>query len=211
MYLLCLLVLLPSIITIITIRADCGCALNRNNDGQCNKNDEQPSHKYTKEANSPPPTDNKPAFNTDNMVYIEGVAFEMGTNEPHFPTDFEGPLRNVTVNSFYLDRYEVSNQNFMQFVSETGYKTEAETFGDSFIFEMQVPEEEREKYADFRAVQAPWWIKMKGVTWEHPEGPNSSIEGNANQEKIGSKDSDVCHCDRLSLKNCLIEVMYLSH
>lgn len=177
MYLCLLVILLPSI-TITTIRADCGCALNRN--GQCNNKDDHPSHKYTKEANTPP-TDNKPAFNTENMIYIKGNTFEMGTNEPHFPTDFEGPLRNVTLNSFYMDKYEVSNQNFMEFVRDTGYKTEAEEFGDSFIFEMQVPEEEREKYADFRAVQAPWWIKMKGVTWEHPEGPNSSIEGNASK------------------------------
>lgn len=181
MYLLCLLVLLPCFT--LTIRADCGCALNRNNnnnddDDQCGS-DTITNHKYTKEANTPPKDNNKqPAFNTENMIYIKGNIFEMGTNEPHFPTDFEGPLRNVTVNSFYMDKYEVSNQNFMEFIQETGYKTEAEEFGDSFIFEMQVPEKEHEKYKDFRAVQAPWWIKMKGVTWNHPEGPNSSIEGN---------------------------------
>lgn len=167
-----LLVVLPLVTTI--IRADCGCALNRND--QCNKN-EHPSHIYTKEANTSP-TDNKPpAFNTENMIYIKGSTFEMGTNEPHFPTDFEGPLRNVTVHSFYIDKYEVSNQNFMEFVRETGYKTEAEVFGDSFIFEMQIPEVERDKYEDVRAVQAPWWIKMKNVTWDHPEGPKSSING----------------------------------
>lgn len=151
--------------------SDCGCQLNRD---QC---DEKPSHKYSEEANEP--HDNKAgAFDTSNMVFIKGDTFEMGTSEPHFPTDLEGPLRNVTVDPFYLDKYEVSNQNFLQFVRATGYKTEAEEFGDSFIFEMQMPEEEREKHEDFRAVQAPWWIKMKGVAWASPEGPGSSIEGN---------------------------------
>lgn len=167
---LCLLVLLPSFT--ITIRADCGCALNRNNE-QCNI-PEEASHKYTKEAN----TDNKSAFNTENMIYIKGNTFEMGTNEPHFTMDFESPVKNVTINSFYMDKYEVSNQNFMEFIKETGYKTEAEEFGDSFIFEKQVPEEELINYKDFRAVQAPWWIKMKGVSWKHPEGPYSDIKGN---------------------------------
>lgn len=177
MYLTNLLVLLPSFAVV--INADCGCHLNR--DGQCGTSDDgQPVHKYSKESNTP--SDNNPvetptAFSTTNMVRIKGGAFEMGTNEPHFPTDLEGPARNVTVASFYLDKYEVSNRDFSQFVRGTGYKTEAEEFGDSFIFEMSIPRDEREQYEDFRAVQAPWWIKMKGVTWERPEGPNSSIEG----------------------------------
>lgn len=170
MYLLCLLVLLFSF-TIITIRANCGCELNRNNE-QCTDNNNEPSAKYKKEANTP-----QSGFNTVNMVHIKGNTFEMGTDKPHFPRDFEGPIRNVTVNSFYLDKYEVSNQNFMKFVSETGYTTEAEQFGDSFVFEMQLPEGERGKYDDMRALEAPWWIKMKGVTWNHPEGPDSNIEG----------------------------------
>lgn len=157
---------------LVAIKADCGCQLNRND--KCGaSNTETPSHKYSKEAN-----DNKtPAFTTENMAYIKGNTFEMGTNTPHFPTDFEGPTRNVTLKSFYLDKYEVSNRDFLKFVRETGYKTEAEEFGDSFVFEMQVPEEEQQAYEHFRAVQAPWWIKMKGVTWDHPEGAKSSIEG----------------------------------
>lgn len=165
-----LLVLLPFIT--ITAWADCGCQLNRN-DGCGSPDAKQLSHKYSKQAN-----DNNPAaFSTENMVLVKGATFEMGTNEPHFPTDFEGPVKNVTLKSFYLDKYEVSNGDFAKFVKETGYRTEAEEFGDSFIFEMLVPETEREDYKDFRAVQAPWWIKMKGVTWEHPEGPQSSVQG----------------------------------
>lgn len=168
------------------VKNDCGCQLNRNQ--ECTKNSpEDPSFKYTKHGNNN--EDNnlqepKASLNTDNMVFIEGNTFQMGTDEPIFKTDLESPVRNVTVKSFYLDKYEVSNQNFQNFVENTGYKTEAESFGDSFIFEMLIPQNERQTYADVKAVQAPWWIKMPGATWNHPEGPNSSIGGKSNKASI---------------------------
>lgn len=162
------------------LNADCGCKLNR--DSTCNSDaaeQEKPSVKYSKEANVQDNNNNKQtnAFNTENMVLIPGGSFEMGTNEPVFETDFESPMRNVSVKAFYLDKYEVSNENFKEFVDKTGYKTEAEVFGDSFVFEMTLPEEERSKYDEVRAAQAPWWIKIPGISWDHPEGINSSIEG----------------------------------
>lgn len=181
---------------IISSEADCGCNLNRN--GQCGK-DINPSEKYSKESNDLA-NDNKEseAFNTLNMVLIETATFEMGTNKPVFESDHEGPLRNVTVNSFYLDKYEVSNQDFHNFVKKTGYKTEAETFGDSFIFEMSLPEEDRSKYQDIRAVQAPWWIKMSGVSWKHPEGPDSTTEERKNHPVIHVSWNDaVKYCEYL--------------
>ncbi|XP_018570307.1 sulfatase-modifying factor 1 isoform X2 [Anoplophora glabripennis] len=132
------------------------------------------------------------------MVLIEKATFEMGTNKPVFESDHEGPLRNVTLNSFYLDKYEVSNQHFSDFVKKTGYKTEAEIFGDSFIFEMSLPEEDRNKYQDVRAVQAPWWIKMSGVSWKHPEGPDSTIQEKMNYPVIHVSWNDaVKYCEYL--------------
>lgn len=163
-------------------KSDCGCNLNRKKTDetpeQCpfTKNYD-PTKKYTREYNEIRDNKNKPSFDINNMVLIQGATFGMGTNKPVFESDHEGPLRNVTVESFYLDKYEVSNQNFYDFVRETGYKTEAEVFGDSFVFEMALPKEEREKYQDVRAVQAPWWIKMKKGMWKHPEGELSTIEG----------------------------------
>lgn len=152
---------------------NCGCNLNRN--GKCSS-DQDPSKKYSQESNELFLDNNLP-FDSKNMVYIEGGTFEMGTNSPVFPSDHEGPIRNVTVDNFYLDKFEVSNENFYNFVKKTGYKTEAEIFGDSFLFEKALPEVDRDKYRDIRAVQAPWWIKMKGVAWKHPEGGQSTIEG----------------------------------
>lgn len=48
----------------------------------------------------------------------------MGTDEPEIQQDGEWPARRVHVNSFYMDRYEVSNQEFERFVNSTGYLTE---------------------------------------------------------------------------------------
>ncbi|XP_063903112.1 formylglycine-generating enzyme [Zophobas morio] len=152
---------------------DCGCQLNRN--AKCT-NEEQPHDKYSQALNDDENLKERADFDQTHMSLIEGATFEMGTDKPVFESDHEGPIRNITVSSFYLDKYEVSNKQFSKFIEETGYITEAEKFGDSFIFEMLVPESEREQYKDFRAVQAPWWIKMKGVTWKHPEGEGSTID-----------------------------------
>lgn len=48
----------------------------------------------------------------------------MGTDEPEIQQDGEWPARRVHVNSFYMDQYEVSNQEFERFVNSTGYLTE---------------------------------------------------------------------------------------
>lgn len=171
--------------------ADCGCQLNRN--GQCHS--EEPHNLYSKKSNEKINGDID-KFDTADMVLIQGSTFEMGTDKPVFVKDHEGPIRNATVKSFYLDVYEVSNAKFKKFVEKTGYLTEAEHFGDSFIFEMLVPEKERDKYKDFRAVQAPWWIKMKGASWKKPEGELSTIEGRENHPVIHVSWNDAdkyCH------------------
>uniref|UniRef100_A0A8D2Q0M1 Formylglycine-generating enzyme n=2 Tax=Zosterops lateralis melanops TaxID=1220523 RepID=A0A8D2Q0M1_ZOSLA len=108
------------------------------------------------------------------MVAIPGGVFTMGTQEPEIQQDGEGPARRVHINSFYMDQYEVSNQDFERFVSSTGYITEAEKFGDSFVFEGMLSEAVK---ADIHqaVAAAPWWLPVKGASWKHPEGPDSSI------------------------------------
>ncbi|CAH1117930.1 unnamed protein product [Phaedon cochleariae] len=173
---------LPLVLSILSSTyADCGCSTNRH--GQCNKENSDASLKYSRKSNEDDNTQ-KVHLDTSNMVLIEGTTFEMGTNKPIFESDHEGPMRNVSVKSFYLDMYEVSNQNFYDFIKETGYQTEAEKFGDSFIFEMVLPENQRENYKDVRAMQAPWWIKMNGAYWKHPEGQGSTIEGRMNHPVV---------------------------
>ncbi|KAH0630227.1 hypothetical protein JD844_012989 [Phrynosoma platyrhinos] len=64
----------------------------------------------------------------------------MGTDEPAIRQDGEWPARKVHINHFFMDRYEVSNKQFEKFVNATGYLTEAEKFGDSFVFEGMLSE-----------------------------------------------------------------------
>lgn len=60
----------------------------------------------------------------------------MGTDEPAIQQDGEWPARKVYINSFYMDQYEVSNEEFERFVNSTGYITEVRQKGvqSSIIF-----------------------------------------------------------------------------
>ena len=57
----------------------------------------------------------------------------------------------------------------------SGYRTEAERFGWSFVFQGHIPEERRDELVDDTVLVAPWWCKVFGATWDHPEGPDSSV------------------------------------
>jgi formylglycine-generating enzyme required for sulfatase activity len=82
------------------------------------------------------------AYLLSEMVYIPAGTFYMGLDDPILPADGEQPLRLVTLPSpFLLDRYEVSNAKFAAFVEATGYKSESEYFGWSFVFESAIAEE----------------------------------------------------------------------
>jgi sulfatase modifying factor 1 len=120
------------------------------------------------------PNDNAPK-SVDSMVYLEGGEFFMGTkDEEGFPADGEGPARKVKVNPFYMDPCTVSNADFSLFVQTTGYKTEAETFGWSFVFHLLVSEQVAPKVT--QAVQGShWWLNVEGAYWNHPEGTDSNI------------------------------------
>lgn len=85
----------------------------------------------------------------------------------------ETPVRAVVVRSFALDAYAVSNRAFATFVEETGYTTDAERYGTSFVFAGLLPDD----FAPTRAVAgAAWWRLVEGAAWRTPEGPRSSLD-----------------------------------
>jgi formylglycine-generating enzyme len=107
------------------------------------------------------------------MVRLEGGEFLMGTDDRvRFPADGEGPVRAVALKPFWIDPVAVSNERFAAFVDATGYVTDAERFGWSFVFGGLLPD-------DFEptrgAAQTPWWRQVYGANWRQPEGPHSSI------------------------------------
>jgi formylglycine-generating enzyme required for sulfatase activity len=111
------------------------------------------------------------------MVCLPGGRFLMGTGDPHgFPEDGEGPVRPVTLSPFAIDTFPVTNADFAAFVQATGYQTDAERFGWSFVFWGHIPEDRFERLVDDTAAPAPWWCKVPGAFWREPEGPGSHIE-----------------------------------
>ncbi|MFC4024691.1 formylglycine-generating enzyme family protein [Oceanobacillus longus] len=112
----------------------------------------------------------------DKMTFIPGGTFKMGTEDRDgFPADGEGPIRDVTVDAFYMDTYAVTNAEFRTFIKDTGYVTDAETFGWSFVFHLLLPEKTA-RLVNQAVAGTPWWVVVEGAAWNHPEGPDSSIE-----------------------------------
>lgn len=111
--------------------------------------------------------------NTTDMIRLDGGSFLMGSSDPTFPTDGEGPIREVGVNPFYIDPYVVTNTQFAAFIDATGYVTEAEQFKWSYVFFQFL----RDDHPPTKGVaSAPWWRQIFGADWNHPEGPYSNIE-----------------------------------
>ena len=55
----------------------------------------------------------------ENMVRLEG-SFRMGSETPDaFPTDGEGPGRQITLSAFYMSKFAVTNQQFAEFTHQT--------------------------------------------------------------------------------------------
>jgi formylglycine-generating enzyme required for sulfatase activity len=96
----------------------------------------------------------------------------VGTSAPLHQGDGEGPVRQVRIKPFRLGVTCVTNAAFGQFVAETGYITEAERFGWSFVFYDYV-EGVDETAA---VVGTEWWRRVDGAFWNSPFGPGSSVD-----------------------------------
>ena len=113
------------------------------------------------------------------MAALPGGMFLMGSNDADARSeDGEGPVREVTVSAFDMDRIAVTNAQFEAFVAATGYRTEAETFGWAYVFKglLSKPRQRRLTTAH-EVAAAPWWLAVPGACWRKPEGPGSSLKG----------------------------------
>jgi formylglycine-generating enzyme required for sulfatase activity len=108
------------------------------------------------------------------MVLLAGGSFWMGSNDPRgYAADGEGPIRQIRLSPFWIDAMAVSNARFGTFVQATGYVTEAERYGWSFVFAGLMPDDLDAHRSD---AGAPWWKQVHSAVWRHPEGSQSSIE-----------------------------------
>jgi len=108
------------------------------------------------------------------MVQIPAGPFSMGTNNAlAYPADGEGPKRIVELDEFWIDETAVTNQSFAQFVEATGYITEAELTGWSFVPAFLLSEQD-EQYLVGQSGDTPWWVGVTAANWRQPLGPSSS-------------------------------------
>lgn len=114
------------------------------------------------------------------MVSLTGGTFLMGTDyDEGFPEDGEGPVRKVTVSPFQIDAFAATNEEFAAFADTTGYRTDAERFGWSFVFWSHIPIDRRSELVEDTVAGAPWWCKVRGANWRQPEGPSSDVANRA--------------------------------
>ena len=133
-------------------------------------------------TNPPAARTNAARVETNGMVLIPGGTFWMGSEDGQ---PDEQPLHQVSVDGFWMDKTEVTNEQFEKFVRATGYVTIAELKPDSKEF----PDAKPELLVPGSVVFSPpaeevpltdpsgWWRYVPGANWRHPEGPHSTIEG----------------------------------
>ncbi|MGE3155016.1 MAG: formylglycine-generating enzyme family protein [Nitrospiraceae bacterium] len=121
-----------------------------------------------------------PGSAPDGMVWIPGGEFWMGADE--FPD--AQPWHRVWVDGFWMDKTEVTNQQFATFVEATGYVTVAERTPRPEDFPGAPPENLVVGSVVFSPPDHPiklndhfqWWSYVKGANWRHPEGPARHIQ-----------------------------------
>jgi len=108
------------------------------------------------------------------LVEIPAGRLRMGDESKwSYPGDGEGPVHDVTLPAFRIDRYAVTNRQFGEFVDDASWTTDAERYTWSFVFGGLLPD----KFPLTRGVEsAPWWRQVMGADWRHPEGPQSTVE-----------------------------------
>lgn len=115
------------------------------------------------------------------MIWVPGGTFAMGSND-HYPE--EAPVHPVTVDGFWMDATPVTNRQFMEFVSQTGYVTEAEQAPSAEKYPGASPAMLRAGSLVFvppKAAVAPdiqdWWTFKFGADWRRPYGSISNLRG----------------------------------
>jgi len=124
---------------------------------------------------NPYSTTDPDAADTSRMIEIPTETFQMGTDDDvGFPQDGERPSRNVELDAYLIDQHAVTNAKFYEFVEETGYTTDAERYGWSFVFQDFAGPEQRDHVIDVSNAGS-WWVAVEGANWFRPHGPESDI------------------------------------
>jgi sulfatase modifying factor 1 len=116
------------------------------------------------------------------MQRIPGGVFRMGS--ARFYSE-EQPERYVSVDPFLIDTHPVTNRQFAAFVAATGYRTLAQRTPHAADY----PGADAALLVPASAVFTPpshpvdtsnraqWWRLVPGADWQHPLGPQSTLDG----------------------------------
>ena len=127
--------------------------------------------------------DQAPQTPVGTKVHIPGGQALLGTKHPVLSIDGEGPQRRKKISAFHIGETTVTNAEFEHFVEQTGYVTDAEHIGWSFVFWSHIDA----RIKDSQAVQdAEWWRRIDGANWRDINGPGS-------QETVWFPDHPVIH------------------
>ena len=116
------------------------------------------------------------------MVQIPGGEFAMGSDD-HYAE--ERPVHSVSLDSFWIDRHPVTNEQFAAFVAATGHVTVAERPLDPADFPGAPAENLVPGSLVFTGTPGPvdlrhldqWWSWTPGASWQRPRGPASTLAG----------------------------------
>lgn len=106
------------------------------------------------------------------MILIPETVFQMGSEQGGAD---ERPVRAVRVSAFFMDRHEVTNDEFRKFVEATGYITTAERPLDPKDFPGVPAKDLKPGAAVFTSGDG--WRYVPGANWRAPLGPGSDLRG----------------------------------
>lgn len=118
----------------------------------------------------------RPVIPESHWREIPAGTFTMGSSGPEvWPGDGEDPAREVTTDAFRISAFAVTNDQFAEFVAETGHVTDAQRFGTSFVFVPFLDGKAREKDLDPHPRLA-WWGLARNASWRRPWGGKSTVK-----------------------------------
>lgn len=142
-----------------------------------------------------------PAVAHRRMAELPGGVFRMGDAFGEgYPADREGPVREVTVAPFAIDTTAVSNADWAHFADATGYRTDAERYGSSYVFHLLLAPAAT-RHVIGQVPGAPWWLGVEGAGWNAPGGSGSSAEDRPDHPVVHiSHDDARAYCDWAGLR-----------
>ncbi len=106
----------------------------------------------------------------EGRAFVPAGAVALGEDGPGRPG------KAVAVESFWIDRHEVTNRQFAAFVDATGHVTQAEREGASAVFVQP------EHLSGDDAAQ--WWKLVRRANWRHPHGGGADDLAHADEPVV---------------------------